>query len=60
MVQPATGQVAECSASAVGPIIGTARVTAEIHKCVEEHKRLGFVEADQLTPEEKAKFNIPR
>ncbi|MBI4526835.1 MAG: hypothetical protein HY695_23820 [Deltaproteobacteria bacterium] len=60
LVQPTTGQVTECSASAVGPIIGTARVTASIHSCVEEHKRLGFIEADKLTPEQKAKFNIPQ
>ncbi len=59
LVHPTTGQVAECSAAAVGPIIGTARVAATIHNCVEEHEKLGFVEADKLTPEQKAKFNIP-
>ncbi len=60
MVHPETGQVAECSAAAVGPIIGTARVAATIHSCVEEHEKLGFVEADKLTPEQKAKFKIPQ
>ncbi len=60
MVHPTTGQVETCSAAAVGPIIGSARVAAQVSSCVEEHEKRGFIQADKLTPEQKTKFNIPQ
>jgi len=58
LVNPATGQTARCEGGGVGPIGGSVKA-ALVSRCVEEHERAGYVQADKLTPEQKSKLKIP-
>ncbi len=55
MVNPTTGQMADCSATGIWTGV---RVTTQVQSCVAEYEKQGYVQADKLTPEQKAKFKI--
>lgn len=58
LVNPTSGQTVKCEGGGVGPIGGSIKA-ALVTRCVEEHERSGYVQVDKLTPEQKAKLNIP-
>lgn len=60
LVNPTTGETAQCEGSGAGPApVRAALATSHLNECIEKYQKMGYVKSDDLTPEQKAKFNIP-